>query len=400
MACWAGLAACLAAALSDVQPSTEQGVTVLVQLVVQDAAGRPVTDLRLEEIEVVQEAERQRVRTLKALPRPGSYEVTYVPASGKAAGVTVRVLRPGTQVRGPDGPFLKPRILVPLSPLEAELTRVLETRPEASDLACQVAVLRFESGPKGVHHTVAVEVPLSALRWSLAEGRPRGRLQILARIKGPDGRDLQRLSLDRPVEVASEAEASVQRLVWTGSFHLPPDRYTLDVVVRDPASQGATTRALAFEAPRTTGGLSMSSVTLLQPRGAVSLREDPSDDPLFLDGAPLMPTLNLVLPVGAPAQARFFVTLYPDPRSKEPVSLRLEVYRSGTAVGGVDIPIPAADPNGEIRYVGVVPTRSFLEAPYALRLVARQGDVVVVEEASLTMTTHQEEPRLRVTAPD
>ena len=389
-----------AALFAEAQPSADQSVTVVVELIVQDAAGRPVTDVRLEEIEVVQDAERQRVRTFKALSRPGGYEITYAPASGKPAGVTVRVLRRGTQVRGPEGPFLKPRIVVPLTPLEAELTQVLETRREAADLACHLAVLRFESGPKGVHHTVAVEVPLAELQWSLVQGRPRGRLQILARVKGPEEHDAQRLSFDRPLEVASEGEASIQRLVWTGNFHLPSARYTLDVIVRDPASQRATTRTVSFDAPPARGGLGMSSVTLLQPMGAVSLREEVSDDPLVFDGTPLMPTLNLVLPVGAPAHARFFVTLYPDPESNEAVSLRLEVYRRGAPVGGVDIPLPAADAKGEIRYAGAVPTQTFQDAPYALRLVARQGEVVVSEEASFTMTAQAEKPRLRVPGQD
>ena len=383
-----------AAAPVSTPASPEQGsVTIVVELVVEDAAGRPIADLRLEEIEVVQDAERQRVKTFKALPRPGRYEVAYAPHSGKAGGVTVRVLRPGSRVRGPDGPFLKPRVLSPLPPLEEELSRVLEARPAAADLACQLAVLRFEARPTGVHHTLALEVPLSELRWSREEGRLRSRLQVLARIKGPDGHVRQRLSLDRPLEVESEAEVLVHRLVWTGNVHLPPERYTVEVLVREPGTERATTRTLTFEAPPARTGLGMSSVTLLQPAGVVSVRDEPVDDPLFVDGAPLMPTLSLVLPVGAPGQVRFFVTLYPDPKGDEPVSLRLEVYREGAHVGGVPITLPAPDASGEIRYVGAMPTRTFRNAPYTLKLVARQGEAVVAEEASFSMTAEPESLR-------
>jgi hypothetical protein len=96
-------------------PSPAPAVTVAFDLVVEDARGQPVTDLRLEEIEVVQDATRQKVRAFEAGSRPGRYELTYAPLSGKAGAVTVRVTRRGAVVRGPDGPSLKPRVISALS---------------------------------------------------------------------------------------------------------------------------------------------------------------------------------------------------------------------------------------------------------------------------------------------
>jgi hypothetical protein len=115
-------------------------LTVAFELLVLDAQGRPVTDVRLEEIEVVQDATRQKIGTFRTGSRPGLYEITYAPLSGRPGGVTARVTRRGTVVRGPDGPVLKPRILAALSPLEAELTRHLAAKAAASDLRCDVAV--------------------------------------------------------------------------------------------------------------------------------------------------------------------------------------------------------------------------------------------------------------------
>jgi hypothetical protein len=70
-------------------------VTVVIDLFVKDAKGRPVGDLDLREIEVVQDATRQPVARFKRREEPGHYELSYAPLSGKAGPVTVRVLRPG-----------------------------------------------------------------------------------------------------------------------------------------------------------------------------------------------------------------------------------------------------------------------------------------------------------------
>jgi hypothetical protein len=89
-------------------------------------------------VEVVQDATRQKVRTFRSGPRPGHYELSYVPLSGRAGGVTLRVIRRGAVVRGPDGPTLKPRVISALSALEAELTGVAQggTRAASSPRAC------------------------------------------------------------------------------------------------------------------------------------------------------------------------------------------------------------------------------------------------------------------------
>jgi hypothetical protein len=185
-------------------------VTVAFEIVVEDAKGGAVADLRLEEVEVVQDAEKQRVASFRAGARTGLYELTYSPLSGKAGGVTVRVLRPGTVVRGPRGPALELRVISALSPLEAELTDVLDARPAAADLACDATVLRFEPTPKGVRHAVAVEIPLSQLLFADAPGGVRGRLQVLGRIRADaDPGARQHVTLDREVEVASRSAVGI-----------------------------------------------------------------------------------------------------------------------------------------------------------------------------------------------
>jgi hypothetical protein len=379
-------------------PATPR-VTVAFEIVVEDAKGDAVTDLRLEEVEVVQDAEKQKVGRFRAGPRPGVYEVSYSPLSGKPGSVTVRVVRPGVVVRGPDGPSLKPRVISALSPLEAELTAVLEGRPGASDLACDVAVLRFEPTAKGVRHSVAVEIPLSQLRFERMATGGRGRLQVLARVQADADPDVrQHVTLDQVVEVASDGAISVQRLVWTGTVVIGPGRHTIDVLVRDPGTGRATARTLAVEVPPPSDGLRMSSVTVLRPRGFFFLRDRAEgDDPLVYRGVPLMPTLQLTLAEGADTSVRFYVALYPAAGSPEPVVLGAELLREGTKVGEGPVALPKPEPGGEIRYVGEMRTAPFPAGAYVLRLVARQGTAVATAEAPFVLSP--EGPAMRRLGP-
>ena len=363
-------------------------VTVAFELVVEDTKGNPVTDLELEEVEVVQDAARQKVSTFEAGSRPGHYELSYAPLSGKAGGVTVRVTRRGAVARGPDGPNLKPRVISALSPLEAELTGVLEGRAGASDLACDVAVLRFEPAAKGVRHAVAVEIPLSELRFAPGPAGAHARLQVLARVHAAaDPEVRQHVTLDQAVEVATQSAIALQRLVWTGTVVVGPGRHTIDVLVRDPGAERVTTRTLAVEVPPVADGLRVSSVALLRPREFFFLRDQAEgDDPLVYQGAPLMPTLQLTLAGGAESYVRFYMALYPAAGSTEPVTLKAELLRDGAKVGEGPIALPKPEPNGEVRYVGMLPTRSFPVGSYVLRLVAQQGTTIAADEAPFVLS--------------
>jgi len=97
-----------------------------------------------------------------------------------------------------------------------------------------------------------------------------------------------------------------------------------------------------------------------------------------------------------PANVRFFVTVYPIRTSESPVDLRLDLVRDGLVVGSVPIPRPPADARGQIRYVGVVPTKTFRATRYAVRLVAKQGGTSAAEDAGFPITAQPQEPIGRI----
>jgi hypothetical protein len=368
-------------------PTPDPGAAplIVIELVVQDFARRPITNLGSNEVEVTQDAERQPLVSFRPLHDAGRYEITYKPLSGKPGAVTVRLLRQGALARGPEGGPLKPHVVPAPSPLEASLERVLEARPDAADLGCRIAVLHYESRSDGVHQTIAVEVPSSELRHAEGQVEEQRHLQILARIKDAEGRVVRRIALDRPLEAAGVARVDApafERLVWTGHLHLAAGSYEIETLVFEPASGRAATKRTAL--PLTAagdGGLEVSSVALLQARGFLFLADPAPDDPLVVNGEAVMPTLDLEVPAGSDSKVRFFVTVYPDAKSPEQPSLTLELRRDDQIVGTVPLQLPQSEPSGEIRFVGLMPTRSFKTSDYVLKVVARQGAQTASEDA-------------------
>jgi thiol-disulfide isomerase/thioredoxin len=372
--------------------------TVFLDIVVSDAKGRPITDLAEGEIVVSQEGAHQAVATFTA-KAPGRYELSYAPISGKPAAVSVRLLRAGTRVTGPNGGALTPRVVVPASPLEQELTRILEARPEADDFLAQASAFRFEPASVGQHYTLAVEIPFSSLTPSAQGGQQLARAQLLVRLKDEAGAVVQRSSMERALSAASPALFLAQRLVWTTQVRLKPGRYVLEALARDAGTDRAAARHVPFTVPPTsTAGLGISSVALLQPAGNLIVRDraKEADDPFMLQGEPLMPTLGLRTPAAAGVKVEFFAIVYPDRTSTEPVTLRLDLVRDGNIVGSAPVALPAADERGEIRYAGAMPIRTLHPAEYRLRLHAQQGSSTTEEEAPFVVLEASGEAPLRL----
>jgi len=362
------------------------GPTIVVEFVAETVRGQPVVDLRLEEIDVVQDATRQPVRTLIPLKKPGHYEVRYVPLSGKPGGVTLSIRRPNTKVRGPEGAFLTPRVIPALSRLERELDAVLDTDPTADALPVQATLLRFEPTAEGVRHAVAVELPLATLAIESTASGARFRLQGLARVKREGDEAAQHISFERVFELGSGVSA-LQRVVWTGSTLLRPGAHAVDVVVRDPVTGKASVRRLHLDVPAAGDRLRLSSVVLLRPRNFFFVRDASPDDPLVFQGEPQMPTLQASFQQGPRLEVRFFVAVYPGRREAAPLALRAEVLREGLRIAEVPLRLPPAEPSGEVRYVGRLATGSLRPGSYTLRLRAQQGDDDVAEEVSFNLVS-------------
>lgn len=361
--------------------------TVAVEILATDLEGNPVAPLAPDDLEVHQDGVRQTITRLAPREPAGAYEVRYVPTAGKPGPMTVRSARKGLLVRGPRGGDLRPRLIPTPTVLEAELLALADAAPGPAPLPCDFAALRFGTGPRGTQYVAAVEVSQAALA-EVALGAATSALQIVARLRRDDGSDERLISHQRPLD----APGPTHRLVWTSYYELPSGAYTLDVVARESTTKRYAVKRLPLSVPAPRAGLRMSSLVFLQHFPAQLALEPVAGDPLVHKGVPVFPALALTLPYQTDAQARFYVLVFPDPADGAPVSLELHVLREDQLVGTVPIRLPPAE-DGRIAFVGNLPTRTFREAPYRLRLVARQGESTATEEATLVISADAKAPR-------
>jgi hypothetical protein len=358
-------------------------VRVRIEFIVEDARRQPVADLKSTEVVVHQGDEREDIESFERGAAPGHYALSYVPRSGQPGAVMLRLLRPGTMARGPDGPAVKVQVLRPLGPVEGPLLAALDAPDAPRELEHDSFVLRFERGPDGLHHTFAVELPLRDVAIDLVGGQARAHVALMTRVRTAEGKDIQRFSLDYPIELPETQKLllAAQRVVWTTHLHLPAGHYVLETACQDLLSARTGVRRMSFDAAPPSAGLRMSSISVMQAAEALSKEQGGIDNPLDYLGHQLVPAHRAQYVAGGLGELRFFVVLYPEPSGKDPVDLSLELYRDGALVGRGPVALPPAEPGKGIPYLGSFRLQSRPVGAYELKLTARQGTMSADETA-------------------
>jgi hypothetical protein len=362
-------------------------VKVRIEFIVEDARRQPVVDLKSTEVVVHQGDDREDVESFERGAAAGHYALTYVPRSGQPGAVMLRLLRPGTTARGPDGPAVRVQVLRPLGPVEGPLLAALQAAEEPHELEHDSFVLRFERNRDGLHHTFAVELPLRTVKFDLIGGQARAHVALMTRVRTAEGKDVQRFSLDYPIELPETQKRLLpeQRVVWTTHLHLPAGQYVLETACQDLLSGRTGVRRMSFDAAPPAPGLRMSGISVMQAAEALSKEQGGIDNPLEYLGHQLVPAHRAQYVAGGLGELRFFVVLYPEPSSKDPVELSLELYRDGALVGRGPVAIPPAEPGKGIPYLGSFRLESRPAGAYEVKLTARQGAMSAGESAGFDL---------------
>lgn len=384
----ASLWLCVAAAgLGQTPGAAEQG-EVVVEMVAEDARGRRVTDLRLEEVVLAQDGARQAVRVFRFVADKSWYELRYVPDTGRPGAVAVRVARNGIRLRGPEGPQLKVRWAPPMPDFEKPLRAALEAATPASGFEFDIDVLRFETRGDALHHTVVAEVPFDQVTLQPAAGGVEARLAFFARVKAADGSTAYEGSLDQPLEVGpvSGSELGVRRFVWSADTHLRPGNYVVQVAAADRLSSKTAVRTVPLLVEPWPPGLRVGSLVFLFGVGGIMAGQPHADDPLRLQDAHLVPMLRPTLVAGSGGPSSLLLVAYPDARSREPVTGWIELHRDGQQRARTAAPLPPPDAEGRIRTALGVKFSAMQPGAYVVKFVVQQGnaraetstDVVVI----------------------
>ncbi len=309
------------------------------------------------------------------------YEIGYSPGSGAADGrfrsVEVKIARRGLTVHSRSGYFALPDTdSAPLLPFELPMLSAAAASPPPQAFEYAAGAFRFDRSPKGVQHTVVVEVPLEHLTFE-ENRRSRTyalRFSAMTLVKDAAGQIVQRFSEAYPLAGSLDRLPALKRgrLRYKSQVWLPPGRYTVWTIARDQATERASVKSLPLEVPELSRGVRLSDLSVIRSVDPAGEGADAVEDPFRTEGIRVVPNLDVPISKAANTRISAYLTIYPEAGAGDP-ALTFEFTRDGVVVGRSAAELPKADDSGRVKYVASFPTQTFAAGRYELRAIATQG---------------------------
>jgi VWFA-related protein len=308
------------------------------------------------------------------------YEIGYASppaADGHFRSIAVKLARSGVTVHSRSGYFALPETdALPLMPYELPMLAALAAEPPPHPFEYAVAAFRFDQSPKGLQHTLMIEVPLDHVTFQ-ENRRTRTyalRFTAMAVIKDQDGRVVQRFSESYPLEGPMDRVPALKRgrIRFKRQFWLPPGRFTLWTIARDQAAEQSSVKSLLLDVPQPSEGIRISELSVIRSVEKAGEAADLLDDPFRTGALRVAPNLELPVSKAANTQVSAYVTIYPGTAAGA-TSLTFEFIRDGKVIGRSGAELPAPDEAGRIKYVASFPTEIFTPGEYGLRAIATKG---------------------------
>jgi VWFA-related protein len=321
------------------------------------------------------------------------YEIAYTPASTAADGrfrpIEVKIARRGVELHSRSGYFALPESdAAPLMPYELPMLTAASANPPPHAFEYGAAAFRFDRTPKGMQHTLVVEVPLENL--TLQENRRQRtyalRFTAMALVKDQSGQVVQRFSESYPLEGPIDRVPALKRgrLRFKRQIWLPAGRYTLWTIARDQATERSSVKTIPLVVPEPNEGVRISDLAVIRGVDQAGDVIDAVEDPFRTGAMRVVPNLDLPISRATNTQVSAYVTIYPDTAGATP-SVTFEFRREGAVIGRSSAELPAADESGRIKYVASFPTQTFGPGTYELRAVATQGTRTATSQTQFTI---------------
>jgi VWFA-related protein len=328
----------------------------------------------------------------------GYYQLNYTPPpslfDGRFRRIEVKVNRKDVVVQARSGYFaLPPDDSSAVLPYEVPLLGALSAPSGPRDFDMRAAAMRFGEAPGGRDHKIVVEVPIAALKMideppvpPATEGKYRLHFSLVAMVKDAAGEVVERYSEDYPFEGPADRAPALKagNIVFKRRLALPPGKYTLEASGQDRETGKIATRKVAFEVPAAGGGPGISSLTLIRRIDQLP-PETKSDDPLDILPARIVPNLDAPISLAVNPKLWLFFIAYPAKGATGTPVATLEFLRDGKTIARAESPLPAPDPDGNIRYVGNFPTTKFAPGTYDVKVSLAHGGGTAAEHEVFTI---------------
>jgi VWFA-related protein len=321
------------------------------------------------------------------------YEVSYNPHiqnyDGSFRKVSVTAGRKDLVIHSREGYFALPpgARASGLQAFEVPLLQIISNGKTSEEVKYRAGGILLRPAPQSTAAMVLVEVPLHELQPAAdtAKKTLSVHCSLLALVKDEGGTVVDKLARDRNFVVTKEQLAG-GNFVDKLTLSLAAGKYTLESVVMDRNSGKAGMQRSELEVPAGSGGVGISSLTVLRSYTPNAKPAD-ADDPFQFQGGSITPTLDPAIKIEPNAMLRMFFTVYQDPSIAAKPAVEIEFLQDGKSLTKVPMQLPPADAQGRIPYVMTIPAGGIPPGTYEVRATARQGNSSA--QAKTTMRLQQ-----------
>jgi VWFA-related protein len=322
----------------------------------------------------------------------GYYEMTYAPANpawdGAARKLELHTSRAGAKLQGPNGYLATPPDESgPILAYELPLLDALKASDARKDLPITSGVFRFAPGPEGRSHLLFAEIPMSSLKFTEDQKAKLYRMHfaLLALVKDKDGKAVERVSQDYPFQGPLDKLPQLRQgnVVFKRQLVIPPGSYVVELAAQDKDGGATSVYRAPLEVPASQG-LAVSSIVIVRRmEQAPPVEAGAPEDPLRGEAMRIVPSLDDPISKATTAKVPIYLVVYPAAGSAP--QMTMEFSSEGKAEGRSAIALPAADPDGRIRFLAPIPIDRFVPGRHELKVTVRQGASQAEEKVAFTL---------------
>ena len=262
----------------------------------------------------------------------------------------------------------------------------------SNEFGLKTRFLRFGNDPEGIHHTMAMEVPLRNFTFETNEEAKQYRthFSLLTLVKDTDGNIVHKSSQDYPLQGPLDKLDGMLNgnILLLRNSHLPPGTYTVESAARDNTSAITSALRTQLTVPAWPKGPALSSVLLIDRVDPVTDEAKEQDNPLKYQSMKIAPNLGKPITPDPNSQIGFYCVLYPSKEIQADPVLAMLFFKDGQPLFQGRPPLPQPDETGKMQVVLNLPASGFKPGNYEVVAVVQQGNGVAEERTQFTIAAN------------
>jgi VWFA-related protein len=325
----------------------------------------------------------------------GYYFLTYVPENkdydGRFRQITVKVDKSNVDVQSRKGYYAVESVgQLPLLDYEAPALAASRKFAGSNPFPFHGAALSYPATGRTGLSLVLAEAPMSAFKFSpSSDGKTyNANFSIIALFRDRSDQIVQKLSqnytVSGPIEKLEAARNG--EVLFYREAQLAPGKYNVQLIAYDGTAGKISVRSSSLEVPPANeAGLRLSSLAVLKRAERLTPEEQKRDQPFHFGELVVYPNLGEPIVRSAAKQLAFFFTTWPAKASNTPLKLTLQILQNQKTVGQTSTDLPAADPQGQIKYASSIPLDKFPAGVFALKVTVSDGKSSVSSSTQFTL---------------